>query len=222
CIYPFQDNATFKASILDKRQPNTHKISQKRTSSTIDVTKALPDNRNRSVKKRCLNNHKSLKPTIQNALHVPTATVATLAVERDNTADSVCAELKTMSNKTASSVSASTVAKPLSAVPLTDTSSVPPSPADNAVPDLTFDFLPNESWTTPVTPPDNVASSSSHSCKDSTNASATVVGTTSPQLATNLESLLFDGDFGIDFGNLDATSTMTEFDADFEAILQQF
>ncbi|KAG0260102.1 hypothetical protein BG011_002121 [Mortierella polycephala] len=90
-------------------------------------------------------------------------------------------------------------------------SSIPTSPIE-ALPDLTFDFLPSESWTTPVTPPDILLQ------LDNTSK---VLDPQTEVSATKLEDLLFDDEFYNDFGNIEGSTVQPEFDADFEAMLQQ-
>ncbi|GJJ72740.1 hypothetical protein EMPS_05098 [Entomortierella parvispora] len=80
-----------------------------------------------------------------------------------------------------------------------------PLSSDDLLPDLTFDFMPSVSWTTPVTPPNQRSSPLKKGADIST---------------SNLENLLFDDQFEVDFGNLEGFNHL-EFDADLEAILQQ-
>jgi hypothetical protein len=77
-----------------------------------------------------------------------------------------------------------------------------------SLPDLTFDFLPSVSWTTPVTPPNH--------CNDAPPRKNMHMSATN----TNLEDLLFDDKFEIDFGSMENIGHL-EFDADLDAILQQ-
>ncbi|KAF9195269.1 hypothetical protein BGZ51_002784 [Haplosporangium sp. Z 767] len=142
---------------------------------------------------------------------------------------------------TAPTITAATVSKPMSAIPESGlpehlfplaasstteiiaptTEIVQATPSSNssiltspieALPDLTFDFLPSESWTTPVTPPDMLLQ------LDNTTK---VLDSQTEVSATKLEDLLFDDEFYNDFGNIKGTTVQPEFDADFEAMLQQ-
>ncbi|KAF9173905.1 hypothetical protein BGX21_008204 [Mortierella sp. AD011] len=237
CVYPFQDDKNFKASIIDKRPPGALNASRKRKLLSAPEDSTSGANPKLTKKPRpadSLKTKSSKKPKPLSGL--PAAPTPPSNIDNPISAipavDSVAAlstttSIPSIEPSTASLESITAVLDDLDAIiaasstKSTDTqpvtqSSIPASPVE-AVPDLIFDFLPSGSWTTPVTPPDKPAHSDINS---KANVMGSNLGSTTAT-TKSLETLLFDDEFDIDFGALQAVDPALEFDPDFEAMLRQ-
>ncbi|KAG0016956.1 hypothetical protein BGZ80_008746 [Entomortierella chlamydospora] len=235
CVYPFQDDTNFKASIIDKRPPGALNASRKRKAlstpedSTSDANPKLTKKprpvdslKTKSSKKPLsglsaaptppsnIDNSISAIPTADSAVALSTMTSIPSIESSTASLESITTALDGLDAIIAASSTKSTATQPVTQ------SSIPASPVE-AVPDLIFDFLPSGSWTTPVTPPDKPAHSD-------INSKANVMGSSlgsATATAKSLETLLFDDEFDIDFGALQGVDPALEFDPDFEAMLRQ-
>ncbi|KAI1309498.1 hypothetical protein EDD11_004084 [Mortierella claussenii] len=246
CVYPFQDNKSFKASVFDRRPPASHSGVRKRKPAAVpDNPLKVPVQPGPALvkKQRLIDPTKSdstglqqrqLLSTAANISAVPLVatnlssshpTPGTNTSEQRNVATSV----GPISMPPTSMIPTTMATTTSSAVPSSTPSSTTASPSVKAlspmdvVPDLTFDFLPSESWITPVTPPDKLALMTSNTLKDTSGLSTTsTAGSASMATASSLADLLFnDDDFDLDFRGMDTPMGAPEFDAAFEAMLQQ-
>ncbi|KAF9355974.1 hypothetical protein BGX26_005867 [Mortierella sp. AD094] len=235
CVYPFQDDKDFKASVIDKRPPGAHSTSRRRKAlstpedSTSDANpkstkKPRPaDSLKTKLPKKPLsglpaastplldsNSSASTIPTTNSTVALSTMTSIPPMESSATSLESITTTLNDLDAIIAASSTKSTVTTPVTQ------SSIPASPVET-VPDLIFDFLPSGSWITPVTPPDKPAQSDINSKGNIMGSSAGSATTTTK----SLETLLFDDEFDIDFGALQGVNPALEFDPDFEAMLQQ-
>ncbi|KAG0357681.1 hypothetical protein BC939DRAFT_507303 [Gamsiella multidivaricata] len=232
CVYPFQDDKICEASLVDKRPLKRKPLSSGTESMKQSVSKKLkavgPTPGTKALdglvpEKGAITDlaaRVSTRATLIEALPALTSissstnpTVSTsFATDATTSASSVIPGVSSIPVVVATTSTG--IMKPLaSTISPTSMSSIPSSPAEG-VPDLIFDMFPTASWTTPVTPPDNLLSSSIDMSKSITSAIDTS--------AVNIESLLFGDQFEIDFSGLEGlVNSAVEFDADFEAMLQQ-
>ncbi|KAF8938010.1 hypothetical protein EDD21DRAFT_62054 [Dissophora ornata] len=161
--------------------------------------------------------------TLTSAIPVPTSTIALPATASTSAIPATAAISRAVSSipdEIPVSLSSSTSSRAASPTAISSNSNLsqPGSPTD--LPDLTFDLFPNESWITPVTPPDTYSP-----WADGTSKAINPAAVATPS-TTSIESLLFDDSFDIDIPGItgletNGSSTMLQFDADFEALLQQ-
>ncbi|KAF9431100.1 hypothetical protein BGZ76_000578 [Entomortierella beljakovae] len=225
CTYPFEDNAVFKTSVHDKRPPSGHNLAKKRKTTTAPNGVNAVDTKLR-IAKKSKSTDITISKTLENSLSAVPSKSDLSPVCSNSDSDTTIQRFGILlppSKPTQPTKYPAQVVNPfsLSSIPSTTSSSsssptiqhsMPASP-EGMVPDLVFDFLPAGGWITPVTPPDNPTSTDILT-KTSTTGSA-------PITTNSLETLLFDEDFDIDFGSLQNINPALEFDADFEAMLNQ-
>ncbi|KAF9110708.1 hypothetical protein BGX27_005993 [Mortierella sp. AM989] len=225
CVYPFQDDNEFKASVIDKRPPGSQSASRKRKALST-----LNDSTTSDAKPRLIKKPRPVDPLKTKQSEEALSCLSTTSIPQKSSLPSTApmavlprviprlSSIPSMESSVASPESIIALPMDLEAILATSSSisSIPASPIEG-VPDLVFDFLPSGSWITPVTPPDNPT-------QTDINAKGNIIGSAvgSTLTTTNsIENLLFDEEFDIDFNALQGVNPALEFDPDFEAMLRQ-
>ncbi|KAG0052131.1 hypothetical protein BGZ83_002957 [Gryganskiella cystojenkinii] len=248
CIYPFNEKDMMKDSFYEDRTRSSDGTLRKRrlqgtkvlpktiepatATSTSAPTTTLTTT---SIKKVTRKDMTTSQPLKRRRLSTAVATATTSSSSTSATTQAIIsAQPSVPSSTTTSSASAesllellmgdapsNSIQPPIAAVPVRQQ----PSTLDagghspgSVMPDLTFDFLPAATWTTPVTPPnDNHHETDRSSMLSFSKKSGIDIA------SSNIADLLFDSKFDMmemDFGSLENCADL-EFDADLDAILQQ-